>query len=333
MCYTGVNMIDGTRERRIVDEVIPQDHGAPEPEAVLDDAEPTVRVARTPQPRPRRTAPDVFIREALRDGQSIEQLRAATLAELDAANDSVENTKGAFALASERKYKRQMEERLAAIEERRKPAVAYYDARTQYEAAVAAIDSAHPDHRKDAVEHVWFWRSQLEAHGKRLAEEQVEHDMRAFDLDVYRRGLESTYAKLAEREDEYDDTAPELLEMAFIKQKIAVFSERMENEGLKRRLHVERQRSTMKRAMERTGHAITQLEKTRKSLNWFNPFHWRQITDIDNRLTVMRHEQEDAQQRYRLAAATDVQSEIGIRMPEPSRPRPSHTVNGTRRAA
>lgn len=329
MCYTLTNMIDGTRERRIVDEVIPQDHG--EPDVVFHDAKPTVRVPRTP--RPRRTAPDVFIREALRNGQSIEQLRVATLAELDAANDSVENTKGAFALASERKYKRQMEERLAAIEERRKPPVAYYDARTQYEAAVAAIDSTHPEHRKDAIERVWFWRGQLETHGKRLAEEQVEHDMRAFDLDVYRRGLESAYAKLAEREDEYDDTAPELMEMAFIKQKIAVFAERMENEGLKRRLHVERQRSTMKRAMERTGHAITQLEKTRKTLNWLNPFHWKRIVEIDDNLARMRKEQEYSRQKYTIIANTDVQSEMGIRMPEPSRPLPNRTVNEARKAA
>lgn len=320
-------MMEGAREQRVFDDVPeqPYGNGAPAPETMFDNDEPAVRVAKAPETRPRRVAPDVFIPAGLREGQSIDALRAQTLHALAEANDALDRATDPKVRAQEQRHRRNMEERLAAIEARRSPTIAYYDAREEYHDALRAIVDAAPAHMTRAQEHARFWRDQLTLQGKRLAEEQVTHDMRAFDLDAYRRGLEATYAKLAEGEDEYQDDAPELREMEFIKQKLAVFAERMENDVLQRRLHVERQRHTMKRAMERTAHAIKKLEDTRKTLNWYNPFHWSRIVDIDDRLTVMRHEQEDAQQRYRLAAATDVQSEIGIRMPDAPTPRPGRT--------
>lgn len=211
------------------------------------------------------------------------------------------------------------EVRLIAVEERHRPGVAYHDALTRYEHAVAAVQELGNDEtelRGDRMEQTHFWLAQTELHGKRLAEEQVVHDMRDFDLDTYRRGMERKYALLAQRADEYAEGAPELREMAFLKQKMRAFAERMKDPHHQRRLRVERDRSVMRRTLERTGHAVARLEATRKTLNWFNPFHWKQIVLIDKELDRMRGEMAYTNQKYLLATTAPVESEIGIRLPE-----------------
>lgn len=274
------------------------------------------------------------IADALAQKKSIETLREETLQELEAVNEILESIHNAPRQQRvERQRKAQIEELMAAIQERRRPAVAYQDARTQYENAVEALTRENNDYdteiakpqnqnwknersdqhwqrRDDLVEQVGFWRGQTEAQGRRLAEEQVEHDMRALDLDAYRRGLETKYRALATRENEYDDAAPELLEMAFIKQKMQLFASRMEDPKLQRRLRVERDRQTLARAAERMTHEVARKQQERKTLNWFNPLHWKKILAVDKELTRLSHALEDNRQQSMLVTTTPFEKEM-----------------------
>lgn len=285
-------------------------------------------------PTRRKVDAQQVIADALTQNKSIETLREETLQELEAVNETLESIHNAPRQQRvERQRKAQIEELMAAIQERRRPAVAYQDARMQYENAVNALlqenknydaeiakpqnenwknerGDQHWQHRDDLVEQVWFWRGQTEAQGRRLAEEQVEHDMRALDLDAYRRGLETKYRTLAEHEHEYDDAAPELLEMAFIKQKMQLFASRMEDPKLQRRLRVERDRQMLARAAERLNHEVGRKQRERKALNWLNPLHWKKILVIDKELTKLGHELEDNRRQSILVTTTPFEKEM-----------------------
>lgn len=282
------------------------------------------------------------VQDMLHGEMNVETLREQTLHELEVVSETLESAD--TSPQNKRRAtqeKAEIEARLVAIEERRKPAFAYHDARRRYEMAVEALTqekethenqmgtfaeeewqeeyrAQHAANNEHLIEQVWFWRGQTEAQGRRLAEEQVEHDIRALDLDAYRRGLETKYRILAEHENEYDDAAPELLEMAFLQQKIKLFAERMEDPKLQRRLHVERQRQTLARSAERTLHAISRAEAIHKSLNWLNPFHWRRIIDVDEHLAQLRHELEHTQMRSKLLTTAPAQEEMtGPMWPKP----------------
>lgn len=302
------------------------------------------------KPRVARRDVQIIMRDRTQPKKSVETVRNETLHELETVNETIEKPADAPTLRAARREKTKIEERLAAIDERRLPTVAYHDARTRYETATTELHETKAaewrnekflddadrkesqrtilaERRAALVEEARFWRAQMDTHGQRLAEEQVEHDTRAFDLDLYRRGLERKYAELAANESEYEDDAPELLEMAFLKQKMRAFAARMEQPKLQRRLRVERDRMVLARTAERTTHAIQKMESVRRTLNLLNPFHWNRILDADEQLRYLRHELEKTQMRAKLLTTTPTEEE----MVEPIFPRTQpRGMRGTR---
>ncbi len=280
-------------------------HHVAEPDGSDLRVRPAVAENERPVSARRKRDARTVIADELAQHKTIEHIREEALHDLEAVNELLETLHDAPRQQRvERAHKKEIEALLAAIEERRRPAVAYHDARTQYEAALAAYTQHDEEDRDDLMEQVWFWRGQTDVHGQRMAEEEVAHDIRTSNIDAYRRQLEVQYQTLAEHESTYDESSAELLDMAILQQKIAVLAAHMESPELQRRLHVERERQTLSRAAERIDYAITRTETEHKTLNWLNPLHWRRMKNVNDRLAHLRHERENLRIRLQIPAMT-----------------------------